>query len=225
MWEARCRRLGDGLSDNAGLCPGNFNGRATEADLTSRHGAKGASARGGLVVNRRQSGDRKVKARHTAIPALTLVECLLASVILAFAVVAISQAVLAGQRQTYAALHQRRAVELAEALMDEVLHLPYDDPDGASTPGPEAGETGRSAFDNADDYHGFSESGGSLADASETIYPAAFQDFSRSVAAAYASVSVTGFADPLPGLTITVTVQDSTGQSWTLTRFIAQPPS
>jgi hypothetical protein len=144
---------------------------------------------------------------------------------LALAVAAISQAVLAGQMQTYEALHQRRAVELAEALVDEVLHLPYDDPEGASAPGPEAGETGRSLFDNADDYHGFSEAAGSLADASGTLYPASLQDFSRSVSAAYANISVTGFDDPLPGLTITATVQDDAGQTWAITRWVAQPPS
>ena len=166
-----------------------------------------------------------MRADGNPIRALTLVECLLASLMLAFSVVAVSQAVIAGQMQTYAALRQRRAVELAEALMDEVLHLPYDDPQGASTPGPEGGETGRSAFDNADDYHGFSEAAGSLADASGTVYPTAFQTFSRSVTAAYSSVSVTGFADPLPALTVTVTVQDDAGQTWTLTRVICQPPS
>ena len=113
--------------------------------------------------------------------ALTLVEGLLASALLAFAVAAVSQAVLAGQMQTVAALHHRRAVELAEALMDEILRLPYDDPGGPSTPGPEGGETDRSAFDNADDYHGFSETAGSLADAAGTVHPTPFQDFTRSV--------------------------------------------
>ena len=163
--------------------------------------------------------------RVTSAKALTLVECLLAVTLLAFSVAAVAQAVLAGQMQSYNALHQRRAVEMAEALMDEVLHLPYDDPDGASAPGPEGGESGRTAFDNADDYHGFTESAGTAADAFGTTYAATFQDFSRSVTAAYGNVSVTGFADPLPGLTITVTVQDGGGQTWMLTRFVAQPPS
>ncbi|MCP4247271.1 MAG: hypothetical protein GY778_09510 [bacterium] len=157
--------------------------------------------------------------------ALTLVECLIAATILAVAVAAVAQAVVAGQMQSYAALYQRRAVEMAEALMDEVLSLPYDDPQGASTPGPEAGETTRAAFDNADDFHGYGEAATTLADAAGTVYATPFQDFSRSVTAAYSNVAVTGFADPIPALTVTVTVQDGAGQSWTLTRLIAQPPS
>lgn len=156
--------------------------------------------------------------------ALTLVEGLLASALLAFAVAAVSQAVVAGQMQTVEALHHRRAVELTEALMDEVLRLPYDDPQGASSPGPEAGESSRSAFDNADDYHGFSETAGTLADAAGTLYSAPFQDFTRSVTAAYGNVTVTGFASAIPGLTVTVTVQEA-GLTWSVTRFIAQPPS
>ena len=160
---------------------------------------------------------------------LTLVECLMASVILAFTVVAVSGAIIAGQMQTADALHRARALELAEALMDETLSRAYcdpeDDPCGSSGPGPDAGETGRPDFDNADDYHGFSESAGSLTDVAGSAYPAPFLGFSRSVTAAYGNVSVTGFADPVPGLTVAVTVQDAVGATWTLTRFRARPPS
>ena len=123
---------------------------------------------------------------------MTLVEALLASVILAVAVAAVSQAIVAGQMQSYSALHRRRAVDLAEALMEEVLRLPYNDPDGASAPGPEAGESGRSSFDNIDDYHGFSETGGSVADLAGGTYASAFQGFSRSVTVASGTVTVGG---------------------------------
>lgn len=177
----------------------------------------GRSARlvGVAVVNHRPQVRR----------AVTLVEAVLASVILAISVGAIAQAVIAGQMQTYVAMQSRRGVELAEALADEVLRLPYEDPNGPSAPGPEAGESSRSSFDNADDYHGFSESAGAVAGPAGTVYPSSYRDFSRSVTAAYGSVSVTGFADAVPGLTVTVTVQDSAGITWSVTRFIAQPPS
>ncbi len=154
---------------------------------------------------------------------LTLIECLLASVILAFAVVAVSQAVVAGQMQTVDALHRARALQLAEALMDEVLRLPYTDPDGSG------GEVGRANFDDMADYNGFSEAAGSVSDLGGTSYGASFQGFSRSVSVVPANggvgISVTGFGDPLPGLTITITVQDAAGATWTLIRFRAQPPA
>ncbi|MCK4659083.1 MAG: hypothetical protein KAV82_06130 [Phycisphaerae bacterium] len=154
--------------------------------------------------------------------ALTLVECLLASVILAVAVVAVTQAVVAGQMQTVAALHRSRGVQLAEALMDEVLRLPYADPDGTG------GEVGRSNFDNLEDFNGFNESPGALSDAGGTPYGTPFQGFSRAVTVTPANggsgINVSGFGDPLPGLTVTVVVQDTAGATWTLTRFRAQPP-
>lgn len=156
----------------------------------------------------------------------TVVEVLLASVILAFAAVAVVQAVAAGQMLTYAGLHSEQAASLAEALMEEVLVLPYEDPVGhTDTPGPEAGEVGRSGFDNADDFHGFSESAGSLADSAGVLLPAAYQTFSRSVTAAYGNQTVTGFSAPVAGLTITVTVQDAAGAAWTLSQFVREPPS
>lgn len=148
---------------------------------------------------------------------LTLVECLLASVILAFAVVAVSQAVLAGQMQTADALHRARALELTEALMEEVTRLPYTDPNGGT-------EVGRANYDNLQDFNGFSETTGTLKDAAGVAYDSAFQGFSRTVSVVPDTITVTGFGNPLPGLTTTVTVQDAGGASWVLTRFRAQPP-
>lgn len=152
---------------------------------------------------------------------LTLVESLIASAILAVAVIAVSQAVVAGQMQTVDALHRARAMELAEALMDEVLRLPYADPDGTG------GEIGRANFDDLADFNGFSETAGTLADAGGSVYEAPLQGFSRSVSVVPANggsgISVTGFGSPLVGLTAMVTVQDTAGASWVLTRFRPQP--
>jgi len=159
--------------------------------------------------------------RHVQLRGITLVECLLASAILAFAVIAVSQAVVAGQMQTADALHRARAMELGEALMEEILRLPYTDPDAG-------GEVGRANFDNIEDFNGFSEAAGTLSDASGTPYDAPFQKFSRSASAVPANggagITITGFGSALPGVTITVTVQDTAGATWTLTRFRAQPP-
>ncbi len=173
--------------------------------------------RAGLSQHRRAKASWRSKRR---LRGLTLVECLVASSILAFAVLAIVQAVVAGQMQTVDALHRARGLELAEAMMDEVMRLPYTDPNGGS-------EVGRANFDNLADYQGFSEAAGAVADAAGVLYTAPFQDFSRSVSIAPANggsgITVTGLGAALPGLTITVTVQDSAGVTWTLTSFRAQP--
>jgi hypothetical protein len=51
------------------------------------------------------------------------------------------------------------ALGLADDLMSEILQLPYSDPDSTPTMGAETGETTgtRYAFDDVDDYHGWSE--------------------------------------------------------------------
>ena len=155
----------------------------------------------------------------------TLAESLMATAVLALAVLAITQAIVSGQMQTYEALHDQRAVSLGEALVEEVLALPYADPEGAAGAGPDTGESNRSRFDNADDFEGFSESIGSVVDAAGNAYGKLFQRFGRSVAAKYGQQTVSGFADPIDGLAVTVTVTDDRGLTWTLSRFIAEPAS
>ena len=113
-------------------------------------------------------------------------------------------------------------MELAETLMEEVLRLAYTDPDGT-------GEVGRANYDDLQDFNGFTEAASSLKDAPGIAYDTPFQGFSRSVSVVPANggtgISVTGLGDPLVGLTITVTVQDAAGSTWTLTRFRAEPTS
>lgn len=158
-------------------------------------------------------------------PGLTLVEALLASVILAIAAAAVSHAVLAGQMQSYDALERVHAVQLAEGLMEEILRLPYDDPDGPSNPGPEAGETSRSLYDNLDDFHGFAEAAGALADATGALYGSAFQGFSRNVTVVAGSETVAGLGSAIAGVDITVTVQNAAGATWVVHQFYPEPPA
>lgn len=163
--------------------------------------------------------------RNTA--GFTLLEVLLASAILAFCVAAISQAIALGHGQTYEAIHGRRAVVLAEALLEEVLSLPFADPEGASVMGPEAGESSRSSYDNCDDFDGFADGGddGPVRDAGGVDYGDLYQVFTRAVAASDTPISVPGFGGDIPGLTVTVTVTDDRGLSWSITRFIPEPAS
>lgn len=149
--------------------------------------------------------------------ALTLVEALLASVVLVVVVAAVSQALLAGQMQTYDAVHRERAIALGEALMDEIVRLPYADEDAD-------GEASRANFDDLDDYNGFSESG-TLTDLEGTALPSAYNDFTRSATVTSSSQTVAGFGAAIDGLEIVVTVTDGTGATWVLKQFIPEPAS
>jgi MSHA pilin protein MshD len=146
---------------------------------------------------------------------LTLVEALLAAIVLVVVAGSVSQALLAGQMQAYDAAHRERGLELAEALMEEILRLPYADADGD-------GETGRANFDDLDDYNGYTDSG-ALTDFAGTAYPSAYHDFSRAVTVIAGSQDVSEFGAAIDGLNVTVTVTDAGGQTWTLQQFVPEP--
>lgn len=160
----------------------------------------------------------------------TLAEVLMAIAILGFVVAVLTHAVAAGHTQVHDALHQARALFLAESLMEEIVRLPYADPDdGSTTLGPESGDNQRDRYDNADDYHGYPktpaiEQSGQLKDLHGTAYPASYQVFSRTVTCQQVTQSVPELGGTLEGLQITVTVTDPDGRSWVLTRFLMDEP-
>lgn len=158
-------------------------------------------------------------ARQTG---FTLMEVLFALTVLGIAIAAMAQAGSTGQKATYEALRELRAMSLAEAMMEEIISLPYDDPEGTTTLGPDAGEVARTSYDNIDDFHGFTESRGSCRDMSGVRYPASYDDFGRSVSVATSTLTLAG-ASATSGVSITVLVQDQGGRQWCITRFVAKP--
>lgn len=165
------------------------------------------------------------RTRRARLAGLTLMEVMFALLLLSFAVAALTQAIVSGQSHTYEALHASRAIDLAEAMIDEVLSKPYNDPDGDTTAGPDDGETDRTLFDCADDYDGYTEAVGSVVDQSLTVYPDLYQQFGRSVTVDYVTKSLPDLGGDHNGMSVTVTVTDTKGRTWTLTRFIQEPAS
>lgn len=162
--------------------------------------------------------------QQSASRGFTLAETLLAVSILTVAVLAVVQALTAGHFQSREAVRSARATALAEAMIERALALPYHDPDGtAASPGPDAGETTPADYDNADDYHGYTESPGNLTDAAGVAYPPAYQAFQRRVTASYDTLNVPGLGGARPGLRITVVVENPQGRTWRIQRFIPQP--
>lgn len=170
--------------------------------------------------DRREPGGRRPRRSGGG---FTLVEALFASAVLALVVAAMSQAVVSGQAVTAQAMFEARALSLAEALMEEVLALPYTDPGGDTAAGPDAGETGRADFDGMDDYDGYAEAAGALVDPAGVLYPERHQVFSRAVAASYATEDLAVLGGARDGLRVTVTVADAGGRAWTITRFVPEP--
>lgn len=143
----------------------------------------------------------------------TLAEALIACVLLTTAITAITWPFTATAQNETDDARRAMAVNLAQEMMDEILNLPYQDPNGSVTPGPDSGETTRSRFDNMDDYDGFGEADGNVRTLDGEIEsdPLA-KGLSRSVSATYPA-SMPGF------LRITVTVKFHGQPLVTLTRL------
>lgn len=153
----------------------------------------------------------------------TLAEVLLASAILAFAAAALSQAVLSGQAHTYHALHEAKAVSLVQSTMEQVLALPYEDPDGDTTFGPDDGEFGPSFFDALDDYEGWISNAGSLTDANWRLMPEGYQRFSVAVGVEVRNTGTLGvLGTDADGVQVKVNVTDDQGMEWTSVRFVPE---
>ncbi len=152
---------------------------------------------------------------------------MLASAVLAFVVAALTQAIVAGQMQTYASIHDTRALALAESLLDEVVARDY--PSDTSSMGYTygTGETAanvdrRTAFTSIGDYHNFTQSANGLSDIKGTLLPTSFQTYSRTVTVVETTLTISGLGGDLTGLKVTVTVSDPGTRTWTLTRWVRE---
>ena len=139
----------------------------------------------------------------------TAVEALIAATILSILTAAVSGALMAGRAQSKLARDTLSASFLAQSLMDEINRLPFNDPNGYTTMGPDAGET-RTTFNNIDDYSGYTDGAGTstttITDLANNPYPDVYQSFVRTVSMTAMTISPSGWNRTLNGLLITVSV-------------------
>lgn len=102
--------------------------------------------------------DHPVSLRTSA-RGFTLVEAILATIIVAVMFVAALNTVGASRLTQYQAAQVSRARLLAELLTAEILRQAYKDPDGTPVFGRESNEAAapRTGWDDVDDYHGLSD--------------------------------------------------------------------
>ena len=158
--------------------------------------------------------------RHRQASGLTLVECLMALSILSFAVLTVSYAIVAGQAHAHAGHSSMRAIDLAQDLLEEILSLPAIDPNDNTVLGPDVGQTTRTDFDNIDDFHGYVELPGAIADFAGNLYGDESQVFTRSVTVSAGNESISGIGAVAVGWVVTITVTDMNGQAYSLTRLV-----
>ncbi|MEI8196933.1 MAG: type II secretion system protein [Phycisphaerae bacterium] len=149
----------------------------------------------------------------------TALETLLAAGILAIVAAAVSGALSAGRMQSRNAQDTVHASMLARALMDEIIRLPYTDPHGYTSLGPDPGENNRTQYDNIKDYHGYTDGPSNVNDPAGNVYPSELQGYTRSVVMTPTSLSPPGWPMGPTGLLITVTVQKNGTTLATLQRM------
>jgi Tfp pilus assembly protein PilV len=160
-----------------------------------------------------------MRRRETA-GGFTLVESLMAAVVLLACVVAISLALSAGHMQNHQAEQGQRAMGLVEEMMEMIVARPYNDPQGASNLGPEAGEIAVADFDNTDDFHGYVDSAATSINAAGQVYPSAYQNLTRTVTVQEMNAFIGGIPTAVVGQIVTVVVTDGQGRTRSASRFI-----
>ena len=154
---------------------------------------------------------------------MTLVECMLAIAILGGVVTATALTITTGARHLARADRAERAARLGRDMVEEIVSKPHHDPDQSPLFGPEPGEATRGAFDDVDDFNGFSEKAGDLTDASGQPYAAEDQRFSRSVTATSQPQTVSELGTTFPGVNVVVSVTHQSGEQWRFSRYIPKP--
>ena len=101
-----------------------------------------------------------MKAKDSIRSGITLPEVVMSTIMVGVVLVAALDTVGAALRTSRSSVTRSEARRLAEELLEEVLALPYADPQGDAVLGIEAGETdpaeNRLGFDDIDDYLGWS---------------------------------------------------------------------
>jgi len=167
-----------------------------------------------------------IAATRQSRAAFTLIEALMASVILAIAVAGALMPFTCGAKSQDVEGRQSLAVSLAKDLMEEILLRPFVEPgDTAPEPtsrfGPDAGETLRSSYSAIDDYHGYTELAGQIVDpAGQVITEAAATGLSRRVTVSYVYVTGQDVTSPPSFMSVTVEVLYNGLPAVTLRRLV-----
>ena len=117
--------------------------------------------------------------------AFGLAEALMASTVLAIAVVGIALQLSAAHQQAGAVREHNLAVLLSKQLLEEIAAKPLCDKGTTCHLGPETGETSRSQFDSADDYHNYVDNTQALKDLTGAEIPFGGLKFRREVSVEY----------------------------------------
>ena len=153
----------------------------------------------------------------------TLAEAMMAVVVLGIAAASVLLPFISGAAVRAEGINRTLASRLASDLMEQILRLPFHDPNDETSYslGPESGD-----YDNIDDYHGYTESQGQVKDATGAMFTdSMYANFSRNVTCEYVYVPPQ-LAESNPSkcefIRITVQVDYSGRQMATIIRLVSE---
>jgi prepilin-type N-terminal cleavage/methylation domain-containing protein len=154
----------------------------------------------------------------------TLAESLIASVVLAIAIVAISGTLAASYQQNNVRGNTTTALNLAQQLMEEIAAKPIDLPTGQTNkPGWQQGQTDRRQYDTLDDYNGYTDFSGTIqaADGS-TVNLSNGGTYQRTVSVQSGAVPAGLTGPPADFVMVTVTVKMPHSQSTSVSQLFTR---
>ena len=150
----------------------------------------------------------------------TLAEAMMAVVVLGIAAASVLLPFVSGMSVRTEGINRTLAARLAGDLMEEILRLPFHDPDDETSysAGPDAGD-----LDNIDDYHGYIEAQGQVKDAAGFVFTDSnYANFSRSVVCEYVRVPGESVLAPLKFIRVTVQMYYDGKQIATIHRLVGK---
>ena len=180
-------------------------------------------ARSTALTNLRQQRAGKLR-RAGRRAGYTLAESLIASVVLAIAIVAISGTLAASYQQNAIRDHTTTALTLAQQLMEEIAAKPISLPSGQTNkPGWQQGQTDRRHYDTIDDYNGYADFSSAIqaADGS-TVNLSDDGSYQRSVKVQSGAVPAGLTGPPEDFVMVTVTVKMPHNQSSSVSQLITR---
>ena len=152
----------------------------------------------------------------------TLAESLLASVVLAIAVVGVCSATTASFQQSDVLRQRMTAAALAGQLMEEIAAKPYLDPITGQTTQGNANSTNRSGYDNIGDYGGYSDTSSALLNVQGQAVNLGTALYRRRVAVQYRATFSGASAPTGDFAVVTVTVTQPSGETLVLPRLFTR---
>jgi prepilin-type N-terminal cleavage/methylation domain-containing protein len=155
----------------------------------------------------------------------SLIEAMVAVAVLGIAAASVLLPFISGAALRAEGVNRTLAARLASDLMEQILRLPFHDPNDETSYslGPESGD-----FDNIDDYDGYTEPQGQVKDADGKLFSvndSRYANFSRNVTCEYVYVPPQP-AESYPAkcefIRITVQVDYSGKQMATIVRLVSE---